>query len=600
MGVDSLVVGPDNNGSEHHHHHQQQQQVLEGKPKCGGNGNGSGLIKQERSGPFGVDEDNNNRGSKMVKRGVDDLGLRSDNALPKQQMLSFSSSTTTNKPQQLSFLCAKDAGLISDKNSQNLVLSYFQQPPSSAPPFSRTPTGYNSGNMNGSMHGSFTGIRGPFTPAQWIELEHQAMIYKYLTANVPVPANLLIPIRKALSSSGFPGFSIGSYPSHSYGWGTFHLGFSGSTDPEPGRCRRTDGKKWRCSRDAVPDQKYCERHINRGRHRSRKPVEGQAGQAASGPTNTKVVPAMSASMSSLVTSPGGASNSVTVAHQQQIKGLQPTGATNVSADLIVNRFHGEQGLSVMPSTINLKTNDSPVSAAKHVSLDESAQSEFGLVSTDSLLNPTQKSAYLGCKSYNSSILGFNSQQTEDQYPLRHFMDVWPKDNANRSTIPWPEDLKSDWTQLSMSIPMSTTDFSSSSPNQEKITVSPLRLSRELDQSQMGLGVGTIVGETGMKQNAWIPISWGNNSMGGPLGEVLNNTSNVTSALNLKGEGCDGSPQLGSSPTGVLQKSTFVSLSNSSSAGSPRGENKKPLEGASLCNDILGSAAHASSTFVPSM
>ena len=65
------------------------------------------------------------------------------------------------------------------------------------------------------MHGSFTGIRGPFTPAQWIELEHQAMIYKYLTANIPVPANLLIPIRKALSSSGFPGFSIGSYSAHS-------------------------------------------------------------------------------------------------------------------------------------------------------------------------------------------------------------------------------------------------------------------------------------------------------------------------------------------------------------------------------------------------
>lgn len=48
-------------------------------------------------------------------------------------------------------------------------------------------------------------------------------------------------------------------------------------DPEPGRCRRTDGKKWRCSKDAVPDQKYCERHINRGRHRSRKPVEVQPG-----------------------------------------------------------------------------------------------------------------------------------------------------------------------------------------------------------------------------------------------------------------------------------------------------------------------------------
>lgn len=66
------------------------------------------------------------------------------------------------------------------------------------------------------------------------------------------------------------------------GWGAFHLGFvGGNMDPEPGRCRRTDGKKWRCSRDAVPDQKYCERHINRGRHRSRKPVEVQSAPAAS-------------------------------------------------------------------------------------------------------------------------------------------------------------------------------------------------------------------------------------------------------------------------------------------------------------------------------
>ena len=44
-------------------------------------------------------------------------------------------------------------------------------------------------------------------------------------------------------------------------------------DPEPGRCRRTDGKKWRCGKNVVPDQKYCERHMHRGRQRSRKPVE---------------------------------------------------------------------------------------------------------------------------------------------------------------------------------------------------------------------------------------------------------------------------------------------------------------------------------------
>ncbi|KMZ64513.1 hypothetical protein ZOSMA_363G00030 [Zostera marina] len=34
-------------------------------------------------------------------------------------------------------------------------------------------------------------------------------------------------------------------------------------DPEPGRCRRTDGRKWRCARSCLPHSKYCERHINR-------------------------------------------------------------------------------------------------------------------------------------------------------------------------------------------------------------------------------------------------------------------------------------------------------------------------------------------------
>lgn len=54
----------------------------------------------------------------------------------------------------------------------------------------------------------------------------------------------------------------------------------GAMDPEPGRCRRTDGKKWRCSRDVVVGQKYCERHMHRGRNRSRKPVETSTSAAA--------------------------------------------------------------------------------------------------------------------------------------------------------------------------------------------------------------------------------------------------------------------------------------------------------------------------------
>lgn len=55
--------------------------------------------------------------------------------------------------------------------------------------------------------------------------------------------------------------------------GYLKLGLPNNKEAEVGRCKRTDGKKWRCSRDVAPNQKYCECHLNRGRPRSRKPVE---------------------------------------------------------------------------------------------------------------------------------------------------------------------------------------------------------------------------------------------------------------------------------------------------------------------------------------
>ncbi|XP_074276891.1 growth-regulating factor 3-like isoform X3 [Silene latifolia] len=59
----------------------------------------------------------------------------------------------------------------------------------------------------------------------------------------------------------------------------------GALDPEPGRCKRTDGKKWRCSRDVVSGHKYCERHVHRGRNRSRKPVEFPPATSTANGTN---------------------------------------------------------------------------------------------------------------------------------------------------------------------------------------------------------------------------------------------------------------------------------------------------------------------------
>lgn len=123
------------------------------------------------------------------------------------------------------------------------------------------------------------------------------------------------------------------------GWGSIHLGFSNNTDPEPGRCRRTDGKKWRCWRDAVPDQKYCERHMNRGRHRSRKPVEPVAGTTAAATTTTttskQLMSSASSSASSVSIPAGGGSSSLSIANQQ-LKSLQPA-ASNSSAATQMNR-----------------------------------------------------------------------------------------------------------------------------------------------------------------------------------------------------------------------------------------------------------------------
>ncbi|GMH14862.1 hypothetical protein Nepgr_016703 [Nepenthes gracilis] len=562
--------------------------------------NGSGLVKQERSIP--VEEDC--RASK-VGRAADDFVLSTTTSVHQGTPLLRSNSIVSNggRSQMLSFSSTKpevtfpyrDGGL-EDKSAQNIALSYYHYTPSAYP--------RNAGYGSGSTNGSFTGIRGPFTPAQWTELEHQALIYKYFAANVAVPASLLVPIRKCLSSAGFSGYSAGFFPSHSYGWGSFHLGFSGNTDPEPGRCRRTDGKKWRCSRDAVPDQKYCERHMNRGRHRSRKPVECQTSQAASGATHAKVVPTTSSMPSSAA---AGCSSSNSLANLQlqpppPPKGMRLAACNHPPTDPIAIRLQDSQGLTaVMHPTVNLKAEDSPFSILKQdIPYEESSHQDFGLVTTDSLLDPSQNSSYLNCKNYNL-FLDFNDQQTQDEHTLRHFIDEWPKDQSSRA---WPEELKSDWTQLSMSIPMSS-DFSSSSPSPHrgKIAMMPLRLSCELDPTQMGLGVGSVLNEAGIKQSNWVPISWGN-SMGGPLAEVLNNGSGAggaykgTSALNLMNVGWDGGPYLGSSPTGVLQKAAFVSLPNSSSGSSPVAENKN-REGASLCDDLLGSA-HASSASIPSL
>lgn len=273
------------------------------------------------------------------------------------------------------------------------------------------------------------------------------------------------------------------------------------------------------------------------------------------------------------------------------------------------RMQDGPALPMVPPTLELKPKD-PFMIHKHqLPYDESSSrnnNEFGLVTSDSLLNPSQK------RSFGSSSSQKDDSESQQQHSLRHFIDDSPKPQSHhhhhhhhhRSSV-WPEldNMQSDRTQLSISIPISSSDFMSfttSSPSNEKLTLSPLRLSRELDPIQMGLGVGSGAhNESNTRQANWIPITW-ESSMGGPLGEVLNlsstnNNSNGsdhcgknTSALNLMKDGWDNSPPLGSSPNGVLQKTAFGSLSNSSAGSSPRAENNNIKEGASattLCNAL---------------
>ncbi|XVE61528.1 hypothetical protein DITRI_Ditri06bG0047500 [Diplodiscus trichospermus] len=120
----------------------------------------------------------------------------------------------------------------------------------------------------------FTRIGSYFNLAQWQELELQVLIYRYMLAGTAVPPELLQQIKKSLFQS--PTFL--HHPLQHYSHYRLILLQSGywgkaAMDTEPSWCRRTDGKKWRCSRDVVAGQKCCERHVHHGHNRSRKSVE---------------------------------------------------------------------------------------------------------------------------------------------------------------------------------------------------------------------------------------------------------------------------------------------------------------------------------------
>ncbi|XP_068635573.1 growth-regulating factor 4-like [Aristolochia californica] len=322
-----------------------------------------------------------------------------------------------------------------------------------------------------------TGIRPPFTASQWQELEEQALIFKYMMAGIPVPPDLLLPIRRSLESARFfhhPGIGYCSF-------------YGKKADPEPGRCRRTDGKKWRCSKDAYPESKYCERHMHRGRNRSRKPVE------------TQTISQSSSTMTSLTPTTGGA-------------GTTPSNFQNLPLHSAVSNPQGgnPSQLQVDPTSYSVGNKDYRYLHGMKGEVDEhsffsEASGSLRSLGMDSSLDsswrlmPNRVSSFPSAKPRNGSVWPSNYPQVQglpdmesatitsamskqqqhcffgsefssaepvkqESQSLRPFFDEWPK-----ARDPWTdlEDERSNrtafsTTQLSISIPMASSDFSATS------------------------------------------------------------------------------------------------------------------------------------------
>ncbi|KAF9625009.1 hypothetical protein IFM89_017005 [Coptis chinensis] len=335
-----------------------------------------------------------------------------------------------------------------------------------------------------------TGYRPPFTASQWQELEHQALIFKYLMAGLPVPPDLVIPIKKSFES-----MSARFFHHPSMGYCSF---YGKKADPEPGRCRRTDGKKWRCSKDAYPDSKYCERHMHRGRNRSRKPVETQTITQSS-----STVTSSTASGSSSIAGGGGSYQNLPIHNPQGLcvgSNQSHLQMDPVSYGMASKEYRYLQGMKQDADERSFFSDAS--GSARGLGMDSSLDSTGRLITSRVPSFPQSKSRngsimqtdYPQMHTHqdfgNTGITVALSKQTQQQQhcffgdefglaepvkqegqSLRPFFDEWPKtrdawsdlddDRSNRTSF--------STTQLSISIPMASSDFSatsSQSPNDD--------------------------------------------------------------------------------------------------------------------------------------
>jgi len=340
--------------------------------------------------------------------------------------------------------------------------------------------------------------------------------------------------------------------------------------------------------------------MNRGKHRSRKHVEGQPGHAAKA---MPVTVAAAAQPSALATGGGGATAGIAISHQQQpvnnyaANTIDPC-SLQYNRELVNRQNESEQvqdsdeSLSMLTSMSARNTGSLFPFSKEHNPFEmTSSRPDYALVSSDSLMSSPHSSLE------NVNLLapqGLNEQQ-QSSVSLQHFVD-WPRTPSQQGGLSWPEneDMQAQRTQLSISAPMASSDLSSAStsPIHEKLMLSPLKLSREY--SPIGLSIAAVKHELVDDGEAdWMPM-FRDSSMGGPLGEALTKNSNMearnylSSSLSLMTDAWDSSP-LESSPVGVLQRNAFGSVS-SSTGSSPRLEQHHHgvYDGLSNLRDDLGS------------
>nr|QJI08128.1 growth-regulating factor 3 [Hevea brasiliensis] len=399
----------------------------------------------------------------------------------------------------------------------------------------------------------------PFTNAQWKELERQTMIYKYMMASVPVPPHLLFPTPRNLNSDPVARHS-------SLGTG-LNLKFTNGADLEPGRCRRTDGKKWRCSRDVARDQKYCERHMHRGRPRSRKPVELQANTDTNNNNKkTRYNPAVSAeSPVPAVASQFVGTNSQPYLQAPVFPDKPSEKVANFDASLAFAAAFKEE-----PRSLEWMIKGEPADQQWHHMIK---QTEIGLSNERSfnstpILNPD----YHGGEALNLNSFGnFSAGEDHHSNQCTLFLNETPRGFIDAWSNGASDDQSGAASRNTGSAVSSNGKLSQSSLS---LSMGGINMDDEMDQIQMGLGLieSDQNRECCTKSLAMSSASWTGATPGGPLAEVIQlSSANATASQSspVAENGDSGSPPATavSSPSGFPQK-TLASFSDSSSNSSP--------------------------------